>query len=252
MANNESEFREIPVSKLEFHNILEGGFNRILNKRKVQKILNNWDDNLVNPPKVSLRNGHFRVIDGQHTVIALAYRYGDDVPVMCRVYYGLTAQEETNLYLQQNGISSNPKANEKFHAKKNSGYEKENDIFNILDKHGIKISTTTQFTNNMYLSCTKTLESCYDKYGRTIFERAFKLIDDLWNCSISSMTSAFIGGMCEFLDKHKDNFDESRFIKNVGDDTAEYIYKAAFSNRENSWLKQTTKVALKLEAIYNG
>lgn len=74
---------------------------------RVHRIAKEFDERIANEPKVSYRDGHYYVFDGQHTVAARKQLNGDkDLDILCKVYYGLDEQEETLLFAQQTGASA--------------------------------------------------------------------------------------------------------------------------------------------------
>lgn len=82
-------------------------YQRTLNHARVREIAENFDERVANEPKVSARDGGFYVFDGQHTVAARKLlNNGMDLPVLCKVYSGLTAQDEALLFAQQTGFAA--------------------------------------------------------------------------------------------------------------------------------------------------
>ena len=70
-------------------------YQRELNSRRVREIAENFDERVANEPKVSARDGRFYVFDGQHTIAARKMLNGGrDLPILCKVYTGLTEQDE--------------------------------------------------------------------------------------------------------------------------------------------------------------
>lgn len=92
-----SKFLEVPRSYYQRH----------LNANRVKRIAAEFDERIANAPKVSYRNGHYYVFDGQHTIAALKLRNNNcDLDILCKVYTGLTEAEEALLFAQQTGISA--------------------------------------------------------------------------------------------------------------------------------------------------
>ena len=73
---------------------------------------------VANEPKVSFRNGQFIVTDGQHTIEGRILRNGGkDLPILCKVYTGMTVEQEALLFAEQNGFSAPLTAGIKLRAK---------------------------------------------------------------------------------------------------------------------------------------
>lgn len=50
--------------------VLREDYQKPLNEKRVAQIVAAFDENIANEPKVSYRDGHYYVFDGQHTVAA--------------------------------------------------------------------------------------------------------------------------------------------------------------------------------------
>ena len=82
-------------------------YQRELDPIRVRKIAAEFDERIANDPKVSFRDGHYYVFDGQHTIAARKLRNGgEDLPIRCKVFYGLSELDEAILFAQQTGASA--------------------------------------------------------------------------------------------------------------------------------------------------
>ena len=82
-------------------------YQRKLNTERVAKIVAGFNERIANEPKVSFRDGHYYVFDGQHTIVARKHMNGNnDLPILCKVYYGMTEAEEALLFAMQTGYSA--------------------------------------------------------------------------------------------------------------------------------------------------
>ena len=107
-----SKFLEVPRSYYQRH----------LNASRVKRIAAEFDERIANAPKVSYRDGHYYVFDGQHTIAARKLLNNNaDLNIVCKVYSGLTEQEEALLFAQQTGISAPLTAGAKLRAKIHGG-----------------------------------------------------------------------------------------------------------------------------------
>ena len=92
--DNPGVLRSLPTSRLT-----SGlAYQCPVNERVVNLLIRDWDEQLLEPLIVSFRDGRFHLADGQHRVIALRRKNdGRDVMVLCRVYSGLTYEQEAEL-----------------------------------------------------------------------------------------------------------------------------------------------------------
>ncbi len=62
---------------------------------ETKEIIRDWDERLLDPVIVSFRDGKFYVIDGQHRIAAMRkMNNGSEVMAVCKVYSGLTYEQE--------------------------------------------------------------------------------------------------------------------------------------------------------------
>ena len=93
-------------------------YQRLLRMGKVANIAANFSEYMANEPKVSYRDGRYFVFDGQNTIEARkTCNGGRDLPIRCKVFYGLSKEHEALLFAVQTGISSELTAGERLHAK---------------------------------------------------------------------------------------------------------------------------------------
>lgn len=79
-------------------------YQRMLRMEKVSQIAKNFSEYIANEPKVSYRDGRFYVFDEQNTVEARrTCNGGMELPIRCKVFYGLTKEDEATLFAIQTG-----------------------------------------------------------------------------------------------------------------------------------------------------
>ena len=92
-------------------------YQRVLHVEKVAHIAENFSEYIANEPKVSYRDGRFYVFDGQNTVEARrTCNGGKDVTIRCKVFYGLTKEDEATLFAIQTGNATCLTAGERLRA----------------------------------------------------------------------------------------------------------------------------------------
>ena len=93
-------------------------YQRGVERKRVELIARDFNEYIVNEPKVSFRNGRYYVMDGQHTIEGcILLNGGEDRPILCKVYTGLTMEQETLLFAEQNGHAAPLSAGIKLRAK---------------------------------------------------------------------------------------------------------------------------------------
>ena len=93
-------------------------YQRGVERKRVELIARDFNEYIVSEPKVSFRNGRYYVMDGQHTIEGcILHNGGEDRPILCKVYTGLTMEQETLLFAEQNGHAAPLSAGIKLRAK---------------------------------------------------------------------------------------------------------------------------------------
>lgn len=91
---------DVPISKMRVSSLAQ----RELNKARVNRIAADLDLDQLGLVTVNLRDGHYFIIDGQHRVEALkVHGYGDQ-QIPCRIYRGLSEEEEAEKFLKLNDV----------------------------------------------------------------------------------------------------------------------------------------------------
>ena len=92
-------------------------YQRVLHVEKVAHIAENFSEYVANEPKVSFRDGRFYIFDGQNTVEARrTCNGGMKLPIRCKVFYGLTKEDEATLFAIQTGNATCLTAGERLRA----------------------------------------------------------------------------------------------------------------------------------------
>lgn len=77
-------------------------YQRGVQRKRVEMIAADFNEYVANEPKVSFRNGRYYVVDGQHTIEGRILRNGGkDLPILCKVYTGLTMEQEALFFAEQ-------------------------------------------------------------------------------------------------------------------------------------------------------
>ena len=152
-------------------------YQREIDVGRIKRITKNWDDDLVNPPKVSLReNGNYYVFNGQHTLAAWKKRYGNR-PILCKVYRGLTEIEEKDLFVKQEGFSKAVGKIDKLRAEYNAGTPDVVEMVDCARIAGCIIDFEAQPTTaKNRVNAIATAYDVYKSIGRDYFINALDIL----------------------------------------------------------------------------
>lgn len=205
------EFRQVN-SKYIFSDM---DYQRTLDLNRVRKIVANFDKNLVNPVKVSFRDGKYYVFDGQHTLAALkALNHNQDLPVYCKVYTGLTKKQEAQLFSQQNGISRSVKTSAKFKALYVAGDVEIAEMVKLAQTAGFIVDFSESKTPYRIVAVSK-LYKIFKETSSSEFLDILNTINAAWNGLTESLSTEILGGMYLFCTKYRGQFNHDLLIKQL-------------------------------------
>lgn len=217
------DYRLIKSSQLK----VDRTYQRRLDENRVAKIVREFEPDLFNEPKVSQRDdGNYYIFNGQHSVGAHKRVYGPDAPIICKVYRGLTWEEEKDLFVKQNGISKDPTTNEKLRAE----YEGNNkDVVDMVEA-ARDANVVVDFGNHLAsYKCVATaaLFNTYKKVGRMALTNILSVIGKTWGGESLSFSAGFIGGLAIFFTEHNGMFTIAKLINALSKYSPEYYVREA-------------------------
>ncbi len=194
-------------------------YQRTLNEDRVRKIAAEFDERIANEPKVSSRSGCYYVFDGQHTIAARKFLNGGrDLPIRCKVFYGLSERDEALLFAQQTGASANLTAGARFRALVYGG-----------DKEALA-----------FLKATETVGLCVD---------CKQAIVDAWKGDPDSLRAETVVGCVEFVDLYHGEYSRRRLVTRLRQVDPVVIFR---EGRAMTSLPGYKRYLYQVYRIYNG
>lgn len=204
-------------------NLLHSGlaYQRPINEKFVRDTLKVFDKNEVNAPSVSLRDGKYNVVDGQHT-IAICKEKGWN-RIRCEVRKNLTEEEENKWFFVTN-TKHRQQSKQSILNSRYFGKEKSlNELIETLSSIGYKLNTVDIVDTNGVIDASVTIENIYKEMGREKFLNCYMLHQGVWNGDKESLKGSFLKGMSKFYNTYSDAIDEKRFVKSLSKSSSEKI-----------------------------
>ena len=167
---------------------------RSLRAKKVRDIVRDFNPLLVNPIKVSYRDGRYWVIDGQHTLAALRAVNKGDCMVRCKVYYGLSEADEAELFIHQNGHSSPVSTMEKLKVLYLQGDQEILDFVRTTELAGVRVEFNRGQSKNKLIAIASAYE-IYKKVPKEMYIEILYTISDSWNGDPEGYRKEILVGM---------------------------------------------------------
>ena len=223
-------------------------YQRPVLDRVVDKLVREWDPRLLTPLVVSYRDGRYNLVDGQHRVCAMRKKNGGkDVTALCRVYHGLTYEQEAELYYKLDRAKGHLRLAHATKALVESGADAEIiEIKRLLENAGFVWALDKPTGEAFEVEATRAVINAYRLLGGAAFSRMLELTARTWHGAPSSVKASFLSGMALFLKTYETELDDEVFIKRLSAVDPEEILrrgKADFS---------TNKAALRFARVILG
>ena len=201
----EKRLRWVPISKTKINPLAQ----RELNEAWAEHLSLNFDLEKMATPVLNLRDGHFYIIDGQHTIEALKLIGWGDQQIECWVYQGLTTEEEAEKFLSLNDrrqVPSVPRFKAAVHAER----EEESDIDRIVRAQGLVV---TRDKVPGAVGAVATLQRVYRRSDGKTLGRTLRIIRDAFGDA--GLDAPIIDGLGHVCQRYNGQLDDAALIERL-------------------------------------
>lgn len=200
---------------------------RKISPMRVDAIVRHFSPNVANPIKVSFRDGKYYIFDGMHTREALCILNGtDDFPIFCRVYYGLTVEDEARLFAAQFGFSEAVSMGYRLRALAVAKDPEVLDFLKVTKESGLNIYLGSHTGRNGNIAATCAAFKAYRALGSAEYGRMLTMLHRTWAGESWSINRYMISGMARFMKMYE--VSTPAFVKAFREVTyAEIVMEAA-------------------------
>lgn len=224
MKNGHSfEYKSIPANMLKVDKL----YQRDISNARIARICSDFNPDLVNEPKVSQRpDGSYYVFNGQHTAVSIRKLFGQNTNINCKVFHGLTWEEEKELFVKQNGIAKDPTTSEKLRAEYNSKNKDVVAMVEAANDANVKVDFGVGQATYKVIAVSA-LFSAYKRLGKEKLTDLLDIISKAWNGEPLSYSSGFIGGLTLLYLDHMQEMTKEKLIKALSSHTPEFYAREA-------------------------
>ena len=224
-------------------------YQRRLNTERVAKIAAGFNERIANEPKVSFRDGHYYVFDGQHTISARKHLNGDnELPILCKVYYGMTEAEEARLFAMQTGYSAALTPSAKLRANLHGEEKASSEFYKATEEAGFHIGFERGGGVGRII-CINTAFAEFKRVGAEIYKEALTILLEAWGGDPESLRAEVLQGFIHFVELYHDEYDRNRLIYSLRSYEPNFIYVAGKAEKELRGVKRYINIFYRL---YNG
>jgi hypothetical protein len=230
---HEYEYKFLPPDEL----VADLLYQRPINMRRVEKMFKEFNGNVFNEPKVSFRDGKYYIFDGDHSVALWKKLFPDgNTPIYCKVFYGMTWEEECEAFIAQNGISKDPTTNEKLRAAYNAKNPDVVDMVRRAEMFGFLVDFSPSKAINRIVG-TSTLFKAYKSLGPSDYSDMLDTIKSAWGYDPDALHNNIIRGMATVFKKYRGEIDKKAMITAMSRTSPSAILRDGklFGNSRNAY-----------------
>jgi hypothetical protein len=228
--------------------VVDYSYQRQLDPGRVKKIASRFNPCLVNEVKVSFRDGKYYIFDGQHTTAVLKLKNSGDLDISCKVFYGLTREDEASLFAQQNGdLAKKVESISKMKALYVAGDVDIVELKEAIERAGFIFDFHKGMMNNR-ITCCSQVYKIFRSVAAHDFFAILDVIKQAWGGDRDSLRKEIIGGVAILYMSQKQNIDKSRAIITFSKESPNSILRAG---KEFQTSGGDIKYARALLRIYN-
>ena len=206
-------------------------YQRGVERKRVELIARDFNEYIVNEPKVSFRNGRYYVMDGQHTIEGcILLNGGEDRPILCKVYTGLTMEQEALLFAEQNGHAAPLSAGIRLRAKVVGGDAPSKAFVAATNRVGLSLNYDSMQLSDYRISCVGTALKLYDQLGEEIYCEALRHIVEAWEGRPDSFRAAVLRGVMYFVQLYHGQYSAERLVRALSSVHPMELYRISRDN----------------------
>src|SRR3990167_2976687 len=211
------------------------------------EIASNFKLEALGYPVLSLREGVFYVVDGQHRLAAARiFGFGDDA-LQCEVYEGLTEQDEAELFIERNA-SKTVEAYSKFKAAVYAQRPAELSIYGVVASLGLTIAKNRG--ENAVGSVTA-LGKIRERIGVAGLSRVLRILRDAYG--YRGLDGPVMSGLSLVLHRYDGQIDDSLMTARLASTTGGLngLLQPAGKLKMTTGQNMTQCIAASVVGIYN-
>jgi len=247
----------IKIEQVQIGNIVvEPTFQREVRRKKVAKIMAEFDKCLFGVPKVKYEDGKYIAVDGQNRLTAAslmndtARLKGEVAPfdmIACEVVYNATDRQLAKQYAVQDDIKTQISVNDKHRALLEAEDADAILIETLTKSEGFTISNKS--SKGFYvITCIGTIKNILVELGSNDYTRMLRLLGKVWKGSPESLSATMLKGMSVFLKMYGDCIINSFFVNNLKKSHPQQIEN---STKLNMDVSANYRVAKTIYVLYN-
>lgn len=179
LKSEDAILEDVPINDLH----IDLGYQRPLSQKKVDAIAKDFSDIAAGVLLVNVRDdSNMYLMDGGHR--AAAAKQAGRSKIRCLVWYGLTKDQESQVFVKCNTARKQPNAMELFKARLYSGDLKSQILLDAVEKAGLKMAPYSggglRKTHPEQVEAIRAIEQVYDKSDAQTLTFVLAFLHNCW------------------------------------------------------------------------
>jgi hypothetical protein len=203
-----SSLQNVQLSKMR----VSRSAQREQNEARIAFLASEFDPEMLGYPVLNLRNGHYYVIDGAHRIEAVKRFLGEGWErqnISCRVYVGMTEQQEAEMFLELNNTLT-VTAFDRFKVAVTGARADESNVKAAVEAAGLRVSRE-KLGNGV--SCVGTLLKVYRRSDSKTLGRALLIASKAFGAP--GMTNHVIDGLARVCERYNGELNDVDAIQRL-------------------------------------
>ena len=155
---------------------------------------------------------------------------GEDRPILCKVYTGLTMEQEALLFAEQNGHAAPLSAGIRLRAKVVGGDAPSKAFVAATNRAGLSLNYDSMQLSDYRIGCVGTALKLYDQLGEEIYCEALRHIVEAWEGRPDSFRAAVLRGVMYFVQLYHGQYSAERLVRALGSVHPMELYRISRDN----------------------
>ncbi|MEL7568081.1 MAG: DUF6551 family protein [Dehalobacterium sp.] len=216
MNNHTTDFEYKQLSTKEI--IVNPNAQRDVSKRDAQfrKIMKEFDPHLVNDVKVAQINGKYYCFDGQMTMKVLKARnHNNDLLVRCKVFRGMTELDTAEMFVKQNGTTSQVNTMDKLRVEFNYGKREVIDFVRLTEMNGVIIDWTNGHGKNKIVAVSTAFKIFKEFNDPREYSEFLHILREAWDGDQESFRNEIMSGLHLFMKTYRGQYKAQTLVKKL-------------------------------------
>lgn len=203
--------RKAQVEFLPFATLaIDSRYQRSVVQARINKLVAEWNIADVGILTVSIRDGKFWIIDGQHRYLAALKKGFGETKVPCHVYRNLTVEQEAELFDRLNDQRA-PTPYDRFKAGLVYGDRVAVGVDRVVRSHGFRVAN---HSGKGRIACVSALTTLY-KRDPVVLDQVLEVISGAWAETTEATESSIVSGLGKVVSRYNGELDKSALVKKL-------------------------------------